>query len=180
MGISKSKGNTQNIFLLCNYILLGSSSSCIFLTISLRHFPSLSSLSLILLHTLTIITAVSGCSIFSSSSSSATTSDRLYGAHMVATVLTAIFQGAVSVLAFTRTEDFLRFLKSYVREEDGEVILKLCGGLCVLMFSLEWFVLVLAFLLKYNDYLDDNDDEKFQRQEEGLKDWPSYPFQLKL
>ncbi|CAA7041809.1 unnamed protein product [Microthlaspi erraticum] len=184
MGISKSKGNTHNIFLLCNYILLGSASSCIFLTISLRLFPSLSGLSLIFLHALTIATAVSGCSVFASSTAT-TTSDRLYGAHMVATVLAAIFQGAVSVLIFTRTGDFLRTLKSYVQEEDGAVILKLAGGLCVLMFCLEWVVLVLAFLLKYSDYLDesvvdDNGNGKFQRQDEDLKDWPSYPFQLKL
>lgn len=103
---------------------------------------------------------------------------------MVATVLAAIFQGAVSVLIFTRTGDFLRVLKSYVLEEDGAVILKLAGGLCIVMFCLEWVVLVLAFLLKYSDYLDesvvDDDDGKFQRQEEDLKDWPSYPFQLKL
>ncbi|VVB16952.1 unnamed protein product [Arabis nemorensis] len=184
MGISKSKGNTHNIFLLCNYVLLGSASSCIFLTISLRLFPSLSGLSLILLHILTIATAVSGCSVFASSTA-ATTNDRLYGAHMVATVLAAIFQGAVSVLIFTRTGDFLRTLKSYVLEEDGAVILKLAGGLCIVMFCLEWIVLVLAFLLKYSDYLDESvvdeyDDGKIQRQEEDLKDWPSYPFQLKL
>ncbi|XP_010450450.1 PREDICTED: uncharacterized protein LOC104732584 [Camelina sativa] len=183
MGMSKSKSNTHNIFLICNYILLGSASSCIFLTISLRLFPSLSGLSLILLYALTIATAVSGCSIFASSTT-ATTSDRLYGSHMVATVLTAIFQGAVSVLTFTRTGDFLRFLESYVLEEDGAVILKLAGGLCVLMFCLEWVVLVLAFLLKYSDYLDesvvDDDDFKVRRQEDDLKDWPSYPFQLKI
>ncbi|CAN6872700.1 unnamed protein product [Brassica oleracea var. botrytis] len=78
---------------------------------------------------------------------------------------------------------FLRVLKSFVLEEDGAVILKLAGGLCILMFCLEWVVLVLAFLLKYSDYLDESvvdDDGKFQRQEEDLKDWPSYPFQLKL
>ncbi|KAK6911773.1 hypothetical protein RJ641_023866 [Dillenia turbinata] len=68
---------------------------------------------------------------------------------MVATVLTAIFQGSVSVLIFTRTGDFLGNLKSYVREEDGVVILRLAGGLCVLIFCLEWVVLTLAFFLKY-------------------------------
>lgn len=102
---------------------------------------------------------------------------------MVATVLAAIFQGAVSVLIFTRTGDFLRTLKSYVQEEDGAVILKLAGGLCVSMFCLEWIVLVLAFLLKYSDYFHGSvvdDGGKFQRQDEDLKDWPSYPFQLKL
>ena len=55
---------------------------------------------------------------------------------MVATVLTAIFQGSVSVLVFTRTGDFLGQLKSYVREEDGAVILKLAGGLTILIFCL--------------------------------------------
>ncbi|KAK6915791.1 hypothetical protein RJ641_020908 [Dillenia turbinata] len=68
---------------------------------------------------------------------------------MVATVLTAIFQGSVSVLIFSRTGDFLGNLKSYVREEDGVVILRLAGGLCVLIFCLEWVVLTLAFFLKY-------------------------------
>ena len=64
---------------------------------------------------------------------------------MVATVLTAIFQGSVSVLVFTRTGDFLGQLKSYVREEDGAVILKLAGGLTILIFVLEWVVFTHTF-----------------------------------
>ncbi|XP_010551373.1 PREDICTED: uncharacterized protein LOC104822001 [Tarenaya hassleriana] len=183
MGISKSQGNTHNIFLLCNYILLCSSSSCIFLTLSLRLFPSLAGLSLILLHVITISTAVSGCNAVAAA---AAIGDVWYGVHMVSTVLAAIFQGSVSVLVFTRTGDFLRTLKSYVREDDGSVILKLAGGLCCLIFCVEWAVLVLAFLLKYNAYLeetDDDDDVKVvqrRQNEEDLKDFPSYPLQIKF
>lgn len=102
---------------------------------------------------------------------------------MVATGLTAIFQGSVSVLIFTRASNFLRNLKSYVREEDGVVILKLAGGLCVLIFCLEWVVLTLAFFLKYYAYVEgDNCTPPMKRsakvaQEEDLKDWP-WPFQV--
>lgn len=103
---------------------------------------------------------------------------------MVMTVLTAIFQGSVSVLIFTRTGDFLGQLKSYVREEDGAVILKLAGGLCVLIFCLEWVVLTLAFFLKYYAYVEgDNGGYAMRRstakvqQEEDMKDWP-WPFQV--
>lgn len=107
---------------------------------------------------------------------------------MVATVLTAIFQGSVSVLIFTRTSDFLGQLKSYVREEDGEVILKLAGGLCVVIFCLEWIVLTLAFFLKYYGYVEGNGNASgggvlaLRRsakvgQDEDLKDWP-WPFQV--
>lgn len=105
---------------------------------------------------------------------------------MVATVLTAIFQGSVSVLVFTRTGDFLGNLKSYVREEDGAVILKLAGGLSILIFCLEWVVLTLAFFLKYYAYVEGDGhgvssnamrrSAKVQ-QEEDLKDWP-WPFQV--
>ncbi|XP_057478188.1 uncharacterized protein LOC130765710 [Actinidia eriantha] len=70
---------------------------------------------LILIHVLTISGAVSGCT------SSSTSSARWYRVHMVAIVLTLIFQGSVSVLIFTRMGDFLGNLKSYVREEDGAV-----------------------------------------------------------
>ena len=103
--------------------------------------------------------------------------------HMVATVLTAIFQGSVSVLIFTRTGDFLGNLKSYVREEDGAVILKLAGGLCVLIFCLEWVVLTLAFFLKYYVNVDGGDNSmkrsaKVQQMEdEDMKNWP-WPFQV--
>ncbi|KAL3565672.1 hypothetical protein D5086_033718 [Populus alba] len=45
------------------------------------------------------------------------------------------------------TGDFLGYLKSYVREEDGCCYLEVGGGLCLLIFCLEWVVLVLAFLL---------------------------------
>ncbi|KAL3574373.1 hypothetical protein D5086_024986 [Populus alba] len=62
----------------------------------------------------------------------------------------------VSVLIFTQTGDFLGYLKSYVREEDGAVILKLAGGLCLLIFCLEWVVLVLAFLLRYYAFVEGN------------------------
>ncbi|KAL0836530.1 hypothetical protein Bca101_088419 [Brassica carinata] len=48
-------------------------------------------------------------------------------AHKVTTVLTAIFQGSVSVLIFTNTSNFLGSLMSYVREEDSAAILKLCA-----------------------------------------------------
>lgn len=106
---------------------------------------------------------------------------------MVATVLTAIFQGSVSVLIFTRTADFLGNLKSYVREEDGAVILKLAGGLCILIFCLEWVVLTLAFFLKYYAYVEGGDGRVSSnaivrrsakvQQDDDLKDWP-WPFQV--
>nr|GMC70739.1 Serine incorporator like [Ipomoea batatas] len=102
---------------------------------------------------------------------------------MVATVLTAIFQGSVFVLIFTRTGDFLGNLKSYVREEDGEMILRLAGGLCALIFCLEWVVLTLAFILKYKAAADTNGvvgmrSAKVVHDEEELKNWP-WPFQVK-
>ncbi|CAA2975396.1 uncharacterized protein LOC111406505, partial [Olea europaea subsp. europaea] len=106
-----------------------------------------------------------------------------YGAHMVATMLTAIFQGSVSVLIYTRPEDFLGNLKSYVREEDGVTILKLAGGLCVLIFCLEWVVLTLAFFLNYYAYVQKDGvnshamkNSKVQ-DEDDLKNWP-WPFQV--
>lgn len=170
--------HTYKVFLFCNYILLGAASSCIFLTLSLRLLPSLCGFFLILLHVFTIAGAVSGCA----AASSGTT--RWYSAHMVATVLTAIFQGSVSVLIFTRTGDFLGQLKSYVREEDGSVILKLAGGLSVLIFCLEWVVLTLAFFLKYYAHVGGDSGVNTMamrsakvQQEEDLKDWP-WPFQV--
>lgn len=69
-------------------------------------------------------------------------------------MLTSIFQGSVSVLILTRTSDFLGYLKSYVREDDGIVILKLVGGLCVTVFCLEWLVLGLGFVLRYYAFVE--------------------------
>ncbi|XP_057435818.1 uncharacterized protein LOC130728380 [Lotus japonicus] len=167
--------NTHKVFLLCNYILLGAASSCIFLTLSLRLVPSICGFFLILLHVITIAGAVTGCA--------AVGANRWYSAHMVATVLTAIFQGSVSVLIYTRTGDFLGELKSYVREDDAAVILKLSGGLTILIFCLEWVVLTLAFFLKYYAYVEGGANggvamrsSKVQ-QDEDLKDWP-WPFQV--
>ncbi|GAB2287123.1 hypothetical protein Dimus_021509 [Dionaea muscipula] len=144
---------TRKVFLLTNYMLLGLASSCVFLTLSLRLLPSLCGFFLILLHLLTIAGAISGAAAASNGG------NRWYGAHMVATVLTAIFQGSISVLIFTRPDDFLGKLKSYVREDDAVLILKLAGGLCVVIFCLEWVVLTLAFLLKYYDYVVDHDGD---------------------
>ncbi|GFZ11257.1 hypothetical protein Acr_22g0006550 [Actinidia rufa] len=79
--------------------------------------------------------------------------------------------------------NFLGNLKSYVREEDGSVILKLAGGLCVLIFCLEWVVLTLAFFLKYYASVDGGDNSmkrsaKVQQMEdEDMKNWP-WPFQV--
>ncbi|WOG82956.1 hypothetical protein DCAR_0102128 [Daucus carota subsp. sativus] len=148
-----SHPKTHKFFIFINYILLGASCSCIFLTLSLRLIPSLVGFFLILLHILTIAGALAGCNAATSGAG------KWYAAHMVATVLTAIFQGSVSVLIFTSTDNFLGNLKSYVNEENGAKILKLTGGLCVLIFCLEWVVLTLAFFLKYYAYLDnDNSD----------------------
>ncbi|CAA0841213.1 Unknown protein [Striga hermonthica] len=126
---------------------------CIFLTLSLRLIPSLAGAFLVLLHAVTIAGAVSGCAAASRGGGS-----RFYGAHMVATVLTAIFQGSVSVLIFSRPSDFLGHLKSYVREDDAVVILKLAGGLCAVIFCLEWAVLTLAFFLNYYAYVERRGD----------------------
>ncbi|PIN20398.1 hypothetical protein CDL12_06920 [Handroanthus impetiginosus] len=172
--------HTHKVFLLSNYLLLGAASSCIFLTLSLRLIPSLIGFLLILLHIITIAGAVSGCAAASRGGS------KFYGVHMVATVLTAIFQGSVSVLIFTRPSDFLSNLKSYVREEDGVVILKLAGGLCILIFCLEWVVLTLAFFLNYYAYVErrgniGNNSYGMRsgkvQDEEVLKSWP-WPFQV--
>ncbi|KAK6136237.1 hypothetical protein DH2020_010693 [Rehmannia glutinosa] len=179
-----SHPHTHKVFLLSNYILLGAASSCIFLTLSLRLFPSLIGFLFILLQVITIAGAVSGCA---AASRAATTAGKFYGAHMVATVLTAIFQGSVSVLIFTRPSDFLGHLKSYVREDDGVLILKLAGGLCILMFCLEWVVLTLAFFLNYYAYVErrgisGNNNGYGMRSgkvqdDEDLKSWP-WPFQV--
>ncbi|KAL6577971.1 hypothetical protein OROMI_010299 [Orobanche minor] len=184
MGLSitgeESTSLTHKVFLLTNYILLGAASSCIFLTLSLRLIPSLIGALLVLLHIITIAGAVSGCAAASHGGS------KSYGAHMVATVLTAIFQGSVSILIFTRPYDFLGHLKSYVREQDGVVILKLAGGLCVLIFCLEWVVMTLAFFLNYYAYVErrgnngNNNSYGMRRsgkvqEEEDLK---TFPFQI--
>ncbi|KAB2008940.1 hypothetical protein ES319_D10G134100v1 [Gossypium barbadense] len=104
---------------------------------------------------------------------------------MVVMVLTSIFQGSVSVLILTRTSDFLGYLKSYVRE-DGAVILKLAGGLCVAVFCLEWTVLGLAFVLRYYAFVEghgvgNGSQAAYQRngkvQDEDLKKWP-WPIQV--
>ncbi|GMH28599.1 hypothetical protein Nepgr_030442 [Nepenthes gracilis] len=171
--ISQPHYHIHKIFLLCNYILLGSASSCIFLALSLRLLPSVAGFFFILLHIITITSAVSGCTAVSGGS------NKWYAAHMVATVLTGIFQGSVSILIFSTTSNFLAALKSYVREEDGAVILKLAGGLCILMFCLEWVVLVLAFKLRYYAFVEGDSSRTGggKTQEEDLKNWP-WPFQV--
>ncbi|KAK9061031.1 hypothetical protein SSX86_018211 [Deinandra increscens subsp. villosa] len=131
----------NKMLVVCNYVLLGAASSCIFLTLSLRLFPSVAGTFLILLHMVTIGGAIAGCN----------GGGKWYAAHMAATVLTAIFQGSVSVLIFTSTSKFLGALKSYVRDDDAAVILKMAGGLCVLMFCLQWLILTLAFFFRYPD-----------------------------
>lgn len=150
LSITKESSKRQKFFLLINYILLGAASSCIFLTLSLRLIPSLIGFFFIILHIFTIAAAISGCSAVTSGST------KWYAAHMSATVFTAIFQGSVSVLIFTATDNFLGELKSYVREDSAEKILKLTGGLCVLIFCLEWVVLVLAFVLRYYEFVGGN------------------------
>ncbi|KAL4561225.1 hypothetical protein LXL04_033388 [Taraxacum kok-saghyz] len=174
MGFSSdahSHYKTHKLFLISNYILLGAASSCIFLTLSLRLFPSVAGGLLVLLHIITIAGAISGCNAVSAGSG------KWYAAHMVATVLTAIFQGSVSVLIFTTTSNFLSALKSYVREDDAAVILKMAGGLCVLMFCLEWLVLTLAFFLRYYAFVEGSQSGRKVQAEEDLKGWAP-PFRV--
>ncbi|XP_076881028.1 uncharacterized protein LOC143529023 [Bidens hawaiensis] len=174
MGLSsdaQSHHKTHKFFLICNYILLGAASSCIFLTLSLRLFPSVVGALLVLLHAITIAGAISGCNAVSAGS------HKWYAAHMVATVLTAIFQGSVSVLIFTTTSNFLTALKSYVREDDAAVILKMAGGLCVLMFCLEWLVLTLAFFLRYYAFVDGARTTDVNVSMEDSKTWTP-PFRV--
>ncbi|XP_039062296.1 uncharacterized protein LOC120206767 [Hibiscus syriacus] len=177
--VRESHSRTHKFFLISNYLLLGSASSCIFLTLSLRLFPSLFGFFFILLHVVAIGGAVSECSVAISGS------NKWYLSHMVTMGLTSIFEGSVSVLIWTRTGDFLGYLKSYVREEDGVLILRLAGGLCVVVFCLEWVVLGLAFVLRYYAFVEGhvvgNGGSLKQRNgrvgDEGLKNWPG-PFQV--
>ncbi|XP_022864566.1 uncharacterized protein LOC111384518 [Olea europaea var. sylvestris] len=174
---NESHPKTHKVFILSNYLLLGAASSCIFLTLSLRLIPSLCGFLLILLQIITIGGAISGCT----AANAARGATKWYGAHMVATVLTAIFQGSISVLIFTRPSDFLRNLKSYVREENGVVILKLAGGLCVLIFFLEWVVLTLAFFLKYYAYVErEGANSQSMRSAKVQNEENPYPFQVKF
>nr|CAD1838928.1 unnamed protein product [Ananas comosus var. bracteatus] len=132
---------------------------------------------LIFLHALTAVGAAAGCAASRGSA-------RWHAAHMAGTVLAAIFQGAVALLAFTRTPDFLAELRSYVREEDAEIILKMVGGLGIAIFVLEWMVLALAFFLRFYAVVEGGADHHEARMrsakvgnEESLKDWP-WPFQV--
>ena len=158
------KSHTHKAFLLCNYVLLGAASSCIFLTLSLRLLPSPCGLLLLFLHALTAVFSAASCS---GSFTAPATPAQWHNAHTAGAALTAIFQGAVALLAFTRTSDFLAELQSYVRDEDGAVILKMVGGLGTAIFVLEWaaLALALAFALR----LDDEDDDDLH-----AKNWQSY------
>ncbi|GKV29268.1 hypothetical protein SLE2022_220960 [Rubroshorea leprosula] len=173
--VPQSHRRTHKIFLLSNYILLGAASSCVFLTLSLRLIPSLCGFFFILLNVVAIVAAICGCSVVT------TGSNKRYAAHMVATVLTSICQGSVSVLILTRTADFLGYLKSYVREDDGVVILKLVGGLCVVVFCMEWVVLTLGFLVRYYAFVEGSEQRiaGAGAREEDLKNWP-WPFQVQV
>ncbi|KAG0494308.1 hypothetical protein HPP92_005302 [Vanilla planifolia] len=164
----------HKIFLFSNYILLGAASSCIFLTLSLRLIPSVIGFLLILLYALTIVGAISGCAAANSSSG------KWHGAHMVTTVLAAILQGSVAVVVFTRTSELLLGgLKSYVREDDGVIILRMVGALGVVIFCLELVVLALAFVLRYYVYVDGNGSRRNAKvqSDEEMKSWP-WPFQV--
>ncbi|RWW29898.1 hypothetical protein BHE74_00013630 [Ensete ventricosum] len=170
--------HTHKAFLFCNYTLLGAATSCVFLTLSLRLIPSPCGLLLVALHALTAVAAASACATTPASTA------RWHAAHMASTVLAAIFHGAIAVLAFTRTPDFLAELRSYVREEDGAVILKMVGGLGVAIFCLEWVALAVAFVLRYHAYVEGGStataakrSSKVVGSDEELKDWP-WPFQV--
>jgi hypothetical protein len=158
------KTHTHKAFLLCNYALLGAASSCIFLTLSLRLLPTPCGLLLVFLHALTAVFSAAGCS-----GSFTAGPAPWHTAHTAGAALTAIFQGAVALLAFTRTADFLAELQSYVRDDDGAVILKMVGGLGTAIFVLEWAALALAFSLR----LDDDDGEDYSGDDDlrRAKNW---------
>ncbi|GKV36193.1 hypothetical protein SLEP1_g44348 [Rubroshorea leprosula] len=173
--VAQSHRRTHKIFLISNYILLGAASSCVFLTLSLRLIPSLCGFFFILLNVVAIAAAVCGCSVATAGS------NKYYAAHMVVTVLTSICQGSVSVLILTRTADFLGYLNSYVREDDGVVILKMVGGLCVVVFCMEWVVLTLGFLVRYYTFVESSEQRTAGAgaRTENLKNW-SMPFQVQV
>lgn len=96
-------------------------------------------------------------------------------------MLIAVLQGAVALLVFTRTGDFLGELKSYVQEEDGVVILRMVGSLGLVMFVLEWVVLVLDFVMRFYVHVEGSNGggggAKVRQDEDVVKDWP-WPFQV--
>ncbi|KAG0478359.1 hypothetical protein HPP92_013078 [Vanilla planifolia] len=162
MSSNTSQHHTHQAHLLANYLLIGAASSCIFLTLSLRLVPSPCGLLLISLHALTTIAAAS-------SAACPSPSDRSHAAHTTAAALTAIFHGAIAFLAFTRSIEFLSELRSYIREEDAIVILRLVGGLCAAMFCLEWVAMALAFALRFQE--GEEEDCRNAKQARGFRPW---------
>lgn len=178
---SRPHRRARRAFLVSNYLILGAASGCGFLTLSLRLVPSVDGFLLILLHALTVAAAVAGCAVIAAPDPPR---GRCYTAHMAATVVVSILQGAAAVLAFSRTAEFLSDgLRSYVREEDGAVILRMVGGLGVAIFCLEWVALALAFVLRYYAYVDRECGGNPLRRsakvggEDGAGNWP-WPFQV--
>uniref|UniRef100_A0A0E0KSB3 Uncharacterized protein n=1 Tax=Oryza punctata TaxID=4537 RepID=A0A0E0KSB3_ORYPU len=178
---SPAHRRARRAFLVSNYMILGAASGCGFLTLSLRLVPSVDGFLLILLHALTVAAAVAGCAVIAAPDPPR---GRVYTTHMAGTVFVSILQGAAAVLAFSRTSDFLADgLKSYVREEDGAVILRMIGGLGVAIFCLEWIALALAFVLRYYAYVDRECGGNPLRRsakvggEDGAGTWP-WPFQV--
>ncbi|KAG0476726.1 hypothetical protein HPP92_013567 [Vanilla planifolia] len=162
MSSNTRQHHTHQAHLLANYLLIGAASSCIFLTLSLRLIPSPCGLLLISLHALTTIAAAS-------SAACPSPSDRSHAAHTTAAALTAIFHGAIALLAFTRSIEFLSELRSYIREEDAIVILRLVGGLCAAMFCLEWVAMALAFALRFQE--GEEEDCRNAKQARGFRPW---------
>jgi hypothetical protein len=149
---SPTHRRARRAFLVSNYMILGAASGCGFLTLSLRLVPSVDGFLLILLHALTVAAALAGCAIIAAPDPPW---GRIHTAHMSATVVISILQGATAVLSFSRTAEFLADrIRSYVREEDGAVILRMVGGLGIAIFCLEWVTLALAFVLRYYAYID--------------------------
>uniref|UniRef100_A0ACD5UC75 Uncharacterized protein n=2 Tax=Avena sativa TaxID=4498 RepID=A0ACD5UC75_AVESA len=178
---SPAHRRARRAFLVSNYMILGAASGCGFLTLSLRLAPSLDGFLLILLHALTVAAAVAGCAVIAAPDPPR---GRVYTAHMSGTVVVSILQGAAAVLAFSRTSEFLADgLRSYVREEDGAVILRMVGGLGIAIFCLEWVALALAFVLRYYAYVDRECAGNPMRRsakvggEDGAGNWP-WPFQV--
>ncbi|WOL07431.1 hypothetical protein Cni_G16172 [Canna indica] len=82
-------------------------------------FPSPCGFLLIALHALTAI----ACATTLASTA------RWHTTHMVSTVIASIFHSVIVLHVSTRTADFLAELRSYVRKEDGTIILRMVGDL---------------------------------------------------
>ncbi|GLJ25674.1 hypothetical protein SUGI_0491920 [Cryptomeria japonica] len=132
---------TRKLFFYTNYTLFMAAFASVVVILLIKASPTGWGWVLLTIDVLTVVSGIAGCVSCSQPG--------CYTCHIVMTAVTAILQGILSLVLFTKPGGSLQHLKKPSSSDEGAGLVKLKAGLSLLIFCVQWIALGLSCIIHY-------------------------------